>query len=51
MLRENRGMLGLVGRLGFRSALDPEDPAVAYTALDLRPGGGPDALAAAAADS
>jgi acetyltransferase len=49
VLRENRGMLGLVGRLGFRSAFDPEDPAVTATWLDLRPP--PGALAEAAGGS
>lgn len=39
VLRENRGMLGLVtGGLGFRSALDGDDTAVVRTWLDLLPG-------------
>jgi acetyltransferase len=41
VLRENRGMLGLVSRLGFGSALDPDDPAVVHTWFDLLPGQSP----------
>jgi acetyltransferase len=37
VLRENRGMLGLVGRIGFQSELDPEDPSVVRTWLDIGP--------------
>ena len=38
VLRENRGMLGLVvGRLGFESGPDADDPAIVRTSLDLRP--------------
>ena len=35
VLRENHGMLGLVTRLGFRSAAEEEDPAVVRTWLEL----------------
>lgn len=38
VLRENRGMLALVTRLGFSAELDADDPAVVRTRLDLRPG-------------
>jgi acetyltransferase len=36
VLADNRGMLALIGRLGFETALDPEDPGVVRTWLDLR---------------
>ncbi len=48
VLRENRGMLGLVTRLGFASAFDPDDPAVVRTWLDLRPPASPPAAPPAA---
>jgi acetyltransferase len=35
VLAENRGMLGLVGRLGFAARHDPDDPGVMLTRLDL----------------
>jgi acetyltransferase len=35
VLADNRGMLGLVGRLGFAARHDPDDPGVMLTRLDL----------------
>jgi acetyltransferase len=36
VLADNRGMLALIARLGFESAIDPDDPGVLSTWLDLR---------------
>lgn len=37
VLAQNRGMLGLVRKLGFTASIDPDDPAVMQVRLALRP--------------